>query len=57
MTAIFILILISLVVAAGFLCAFIWSIRNGQYDDAYTPSVRMLFDNETKSHKSDKPKK
>lgn len=31
-------------VAIGFLMAFIWSVRAGQYDDDYTPSVRMLFD-------------
>ena len=44
MSAIFVLIAISLVVAVGFLAAFIWAVRNGQYDDDYTPSVRMLFD-------------
>jgi cbb3-type cytochrome oxidase maturation protein len=35
-----------MVVAAGFLVAFIWSVRNGQYEDDYTPSVRILFENE-----------
>jgi cbb3-type cytochrome oxidase maturation protein len=44
MSALFILIGISLIVALGFLAAFIWSVRKGQYDDDYTPSVRMLFD-------------
>jgi cbb3-type cytochrome oxidase maturation protein len=39
-----ILIAISIVVAGGFLFAFIWSVKKGQYDDDYTPSVRMLFD-------------
>jgi cbb3-type cytochrome oxidase maturation protein len=39
-----ILIAISIVVAGGFLIAFIWSVKKGQYDDDYTPSVRMLFD-------------
>jgi cbb3-type cytochrome oxidase maturation protein len=43
---IFILIAVSLMVAIGFLGFFIWSIRNGQYDDEYTPSVRILFDDE-----------
>ena len=41
------MIIVSLIVALGFLAAFIWSVRSGQYDDDYTPSVRMLFDNET----------
>jgi cbb3-type cytochrome oxidase maturation protein len=39
-----ILICTSVVVAAAFLWAFIWSVRSGQYDDAYTPSIRMLFE-------------
>lgn len=34
----------SIAVAAGFLVAFLWSAKSGQYDDDYTPSVRMLFD-------------
>ena len=48
MSAFFLLIGASIVVAAGFLIAFLWSVKNGQYDDDYTPSVRMLFDNEIK---------
>jgi cbb3-type cytochrome oxidase maturation protein len=46
MSVLFILIIVSLLVAAGFLIAFIWSVKNGQYEDDYTPSVRMLFDEE-----------
>ena len=46
MTVIFILIGISLVVATGFLLAFLWAVNSGQYDDDYTPSVRMLFDDD-----------
>lgn len=46
MSVLFILIIISLVVAASFLVAFIWSVKSGQYEDGYTPSVRMLFDDE-----------
>ena len=49
MSAIFILIAASLVVALGFLAAFIWSVKSGQYDDDYTPSVRMLFDDNLKN--------
>jgi len=36
-------------VAGGFLAAFIWSVKSGQYDDDYTPSVRMLFDDQPSS--------
>lgn len=46
MSALFLLISISIIVALVFLVAFIWSVRSGQYDDDYTPSVRMLFENE-----------
>jgi cbb3-type cytochrome oxidase maturation protein len=31
-------------IAAGFLAAFVWAVRSGQYDDAHTPAVRILFD-------------
>jgi cbb3-type cytochrome oxidase maturation protein len=48
MSVLFILIIVSLTVAASFLVAFIWSVKNGQYEDGYTPSVRMLFDDELK---------
>lgn len=44
MEVIFILILVSLVIAIGFLCAFFWAVKSGQYDDDYTPSVRILLD-------------
>jgi len=37
----------SLLLAIGFLIAFIWSVKTNQYEDDYTPSVRMLFDNTT----------
>lgn len=46
MEIIFLLILISLLVAAGFLFAYLWAAKTGQFDDDYTPSVRMLFDDE-----------
>jgi cbb3-type cytochrome oxidase maturation protein len=44
MSVILILLVASLSIAIGFLLAFIWSVKNGQYDDDYTPSIRMLFD-------------
>jgi cbb3-type cytochrome oxidase maturation protein len=52
MTAMYMLIAFSLVIATGFVLAFIWAIRSGQYDDKYTPSVRVLFDDD-KPGKSD----
>ncbi len=46
MSALFILVAVSLVMAISFLVAFLWAQRVGQYDDDYTPSVRILFDDE-----------
>ncbi|MBP6001576.1 MAG: cbb3-type cytochrome oxidase assembly protein CcoS [Flavobacterium sp.] len=56
MSVIYILISISIVVAIGFLVAFVMAVKSGQYDDDYTPSVRMLFDDELKktSNKNEK---
>jgi cbb3-type cytochrome oxidase maturation protein len=49
MYIILLLIIISLIIALGFLLAFFWAVRSGQYDDDYTPSVRMLLDDEIKT--------
>jgi len=46
MSVIYLLISISIVVAIVFFAAFIKAVKSGQYDDDYTPSVRMLFDDE-----------
>ena len=53
MSVIILLIFFSLLVAGGFLAAFLWAVKSGQYDDKYTPSVRILFDNE-KENKNEK---
>ncbi|QOI95968.1 MAG: cbb3-type cytochrome oxidase assembly protein CcoS [Flammeovirgaceae bacterium] len=44
MKIIALLILISVSIAVVFLAIFYWSMKSGQYDDTYTPSVRMLFE-------------
>ncbi|WP_266366429.1 cbb3-type cytochrome oxidase assembly protein CcoS [Tellurirhabdus rosea] len=44
MQVIFFMIGVSLLMALGFLGAFFWSMRTGQNDDLYTPSMRMLLD-------------
>ena len=46
MSVIYILISVSICVAVFFLIAFIKAVKSGQYDDDYTPSVRILFDDE-----------
>lgn len=46
MSVIVILIICSLSLALGFMLAFLWASRSGQFDDDYTPSVRILFEDE-----------
>lgn len=54
MEIIFLLIGISLILAVGFLLLFFRAMKSGQYDDSYTPSVRILFDEKNKSQKKNK---
>ncbi|NVN17970.1 cbb3-type cytochrome oxidase assembly protein CcoS [Muricauda sp. HICW] len=46
MSVIYVLLAISITVAVVFFIAFVFSVKSGQYDDTYTPSVRMLFEDE-----------
>ncbi len=48
MSVIILLIIIGGVVASGFLAAFLWAVRSGQYDDTVSPSVRILYDDKKK---------
>ena len=40
------LVIAALVIAGGFLASFFWATKDGQFDDTYTPAVRILFDDE-----------
>ncbi len=57
MSVIYLLLSLSILVAIIFFIAFIMAVRNGQYDDSYTPSVRMLFEDELVIKKPEKAKK
>ncbi len=54
MNIIYMLLAISVFVALIFFAAFILSVKKGQYDDTYTPSVRMLFEDEIVKEKDTK---
>ncbi|WP_372756721.1 cbb3-type cytochrome oxidase assembly protein CcoS [Mariniflexile sp.] len=54
MSVIYILLAVSIFVAIVFFIAFILAVRSGQYDDSYTPSIRILFEDELVK---EKPKK
>lgn len=40
------MLIVSLIIALFFLGSFMWATKTGQYDDDYTPSVRILFEDE-----------
>lgn len=44
MTVVYILVGLSILFAAGFLAAFLWAVRTGQFDDKDTPPMRILFE-------------
>lgn len=54
MSVIYVLLAISIIVAVSFFVLFILAVKSGQYDDSYTPSVRMLFEDELVKEKSSK---
>lgn len=54
MSVILVLIITSIVVAVAFLGAFFWAVKSGQYDDTYSPSVRMLFEEKGKMKSKEK---
>lgn len=51
MSAFFVLVGVSILVAGGFLGAFLWSVKNDQYEDKEGAAMRMLFDDEIQKTK------
>jgi cbb3-type cytochrome oxidase maturation protein len=47
MKVIILLIFLSLILALLFLVAFSWALKNGQYEDDVTPSMRILTEDKT----------
>ncbi|WP_370391386.1 cbb3-type cytochrome oxidase assembly protein CcoS [uncultured Winogradskyella sp.] len=46
MSVIYIVLTVSVIVGVGFFIVFLLAVKSGQYDDSYTPSVRVLFEDE-----------
>ena len=57
MSIIFILIPLSICIAACFLAAFIWAVRSGQFEDTCTPAYRVLLEDSPKAETPATPKK
>jgi cbb3-type cytochrome oxidase maturation protein len=49
MGIIYLMLIVSLIVALFFLGSFFWAAKDGQFDDDFSPSVRILFDEETEN--------
>lgn len=47
MSALVLLLIVSIGIAASFLVAYLWSVRDGQFDDDYSPARRILFSDGT----------
>ena len=57
MGALIVLVILSLVIALGFLGAFLWAVRSGQFDDPVTPSLRLLAEDATNLEHQNKTEK
>ena len=53
MEVVYITIGVSIIIAVLFFIILIKTVKSGQYEDTYTPSVRMLFDDELVAEKKD----
>ena len=55
MSVVAVLLGFSMLVAGGFLVAFLWAVRSGQYADKHTPAMRILFDDAPEGDHADTP--
>lgn len=52
MEVIIILVILAILIASSFLLAFFWATKDGQFDDTFSPSVRILMDNDRDENKT-----
>lgn len=53
MNIFYLLIGVSLLAALIFLGVFIWAVKTGQFEDSETPSIRILFDDDSEPTDTD----
>ncbi|MFM7023718.1 MAG: cbb3-type cytochrome oxidase assembly protein CcoS [Flavobacteriales bacterium] len=53
MSVLLLLIILSLLIAAFFVGCYYWAVKTDQFEDSYTPSVRILFDDELTKKQSE----
>ncbi|MHB1329452.1 MAG: cbb3-type cytochrome oxidase assembly protein CcoS [Gemmatimonadales bacterium] len=57
MSILFLILPLTILVAAAAVAAYVWSARAGQFDDLDTPAVRMLHDDDAMPpHAASRPK-
>lgn len=49
MNLVYFMLPFAILMGLGFVSAFVWSSRRGQFDDLDTPAVRILFDDNDNS--------
>lgn len=47
------MLVVSLLIALFFLISFIWAVKSNQFEDDYSPSVRILFEDENNQTKEE----
>lgn len=47
MSVLFVVVPLAFLLAGGFLAAFLWSVKRGQFDDVEGDAVRVVFDDDT----------
>ena len=52
MEVIILLVILAILIAGSFLLAFFWAAKDGQFDDTFSPSVRILMDNDRDENKT-----
>ena len=53
MGIIYLMLIVSLIIALFFLLSFFWATKTGQYEDDYSPSIRILYEDELIENKKD----
>lgn len=55
MSVLFIVVPLAFLLAGGFLVAFLWSVKRGQFDDLDSPAMRAVFDDEPATRRRTAP--
>jgi cbb3-type cytochrome oxidase maturation protein len=57
MSILILLVILAILIAGSFLAAFFWATHDGQFEDTFSPSVRILMENDRKENKKEGEKR